>query len=51
MKNEREIAIKWWRNLHNYKMISIRNKFMPKRNINSLTGREIEWIWRKENQI
>lgn len=43
-KSTRELALEWWRSLSLQKQLS----FYKERDIQSLTGREIEEIWRKE---
>jgi hypothetical protein len=48
-KSTRELALEWWNNLEIYQKTAIQFKYNPQeRQLTSLTGREIEKIWRIE---
>lgn len=48
-KSTKQQAIAWWNNLQFNKQCFLRSKYhSQERQLNSLTGREIEEIWRKE---
>lgn len=50
-QSNRRQAISWWNNLTFGKQCFIRSKYHPQeRSLDSLTGREIEEIWRKETK-
>ena len=46
---DRELAIRWWsrKSITEKKEFAKRSRF-PRENFESLTGNEIEWIWRNQ---
>lgn len=52
LKSDREKAIEWWNKKNPYdEQHSLKDKYYGEnRTVNSLTGSEIEQIWRKETQ-
>jgi hypothetical protein len=50
-KSTREIALDWWNNLTSFQKCSFRDEHIKNnQNLGSLTGREIEEIWRRETK-
>jgi hypothetical protein len=49
-KSDRERSLEWWRGLKLTYAIEIVKKYLPDRIPSSLTGREIEKIWKEETQ-
>lgn len=50
-KSDREKAIEWWnRKISGFDRTKIGSKYFDLQRLSSLTGREIEQIWRKETQ-
>ena len=46
---DRELAIRWWgRRTTEEKQELVKQAQIPRENIDSFTGREIEWIWRNQ---
>lgn len=48
MKNERHEALHWWSDIGYDNRCSLCLKYYPERLLITLTGREIEHIWRNE---
>jgi hypothetical protein len=46
---DRELAIRWWNRKSTQEKTELAKKAtFPERNFTTLTGREIEWIWRNQ---
>lgn len=47
--SDRELALRWWKRKTTEEKIEFAEKAtFPSRNAETLTGREIEWIWRNQ---
>ena len=45
---DRELAIRWWKRRTLAEQVLLLEQAGLHRRLESLTGREIEWIWRKQ---
>lgn len=49
---DRELSIRWWgRRTHKEKMELTKELKIIRTNLDSLTGSEIEWVWRKQQKL
>ena len=49
---DRELAIRWWdRRTSEEKLELTKELKIPRTNLDSLTGSEIEYVWRKQQKL